>query len=83
MPQRKDPTQQGKSTPWRGREGGLKEPRVRRGVANLRQGEGLRRSIVVLHRSVATVHNMEYLCFCFVLFFHCSEDLSIGLMRTL
>ena len=31
----------------------------------------------------ATVHSMEMLCFCFVLFFRFSEDLSIGLIRTL
>ena len=40
---RKDPTQ------WRGREGGLEKPWVRR-------GEGL-------HRSVATIHSKEILCF--------------------
>ena len=77
--------QQRKSTSWRGREGGLDEPRVRRGVANLHHDKGLRRNIVVLHGSVATVHRMEIFMFlfCFILFFHCSEDLSIGLMRTL
>ena len=31
----------------------------------------------------ATVHNMEMLCLCFVLFFRCSKDLSIGLIRIL
>ena len=31
----------------------------------------------------ATVHSMEMLCFCFVLFFRYSEDLSIGLIRIL
>ena len=36
-----------------------------------------------LRLSEATVHNMEMMCFCFVLFFHCSEDLSIGLIRIL
>ena len=30
-----------------------------------------------------TIHNMEMLCFCFVLFFRCFKDLSIGLIRIL
>ena len=42
----------------------------------LRCDEGLR-------RGVATVHNMEISVFCLVLLFCYSEDLSIGLMRTL
>ena len=50
--------------------GGLDKPRVHR-------------SVEVLLRGVATVHNMEIFVFCFVLLFHYSEDLSIGLMRTL
>ena len=54
----------------RGREGGLDKPRVRRGIEKLRH-------------SVATVHSMKIFVFCFVLFFHYSEDLSIGLMKTL
>ena len=61
---------------------GLDKPRVRRGVAELRRGEGLLCG-EGLRRGVATVHNMEIFVFCFVLFFRCSEDLSIGLMRTL
>ena len=69
MPRRKDPTQQRKSMPWRGREGGLDKPRVSRGVANLRHGEGLHHSIVVLHRSVTTVHNMEIFVFLFFFVF--------------
>ena len=36
-----------------------------------------------VRRGEATVHSMEMLCFCFVLFFRCSEDLSIGLIRIL
>ena len=36
-----------------------------------------------LRRSEATIHNMEMLCFCFALFFRCSEDLSIGLIMIL
>ena len=68
------------STPWRGREGGLDKPRVRQGVAKLRHGEGLCRSIAVLRHGVALFTDM---CFCYVLLFYYSEDLSIGLMRTL
>ena len=64
------------STSRHGREGGLDKPRVRRGV-------GLRHSVAVLRRSIATTHIMEILCFCFVLFLYCFEDLFIGLMRTL
>ena len=51
-------------------ERGLDKPRVRR-------------SVVVLHRGVATVHSMENFMFCFVLFFRCSKALSIGLRRIL
>ena len=35
-PRRRDPTQQRKSMPKRGREGGLDKPRVLRGVARVR-----------------------------------------------
>ena len=45
-------------------------PRVHSDEAELRRGE-------------ATIHNMEMLCFCLVLFFRCSENMYIGLMRTL
>ena len=83
----KDPTQQrksiprrGMSMPRRGREGGLDKPRVRRGVAKLRCGEGLRRSVVVLRLGVALFTDM---CFCRDFLFGYSKDLSIGLMRTL
>ena len=68
------------STPRRGREGGLDKPRVhrgvarvRRGVAKLRRGEGLRHNVALF----------TDMCFCHVLLFYYSEDLSIGLMRTL
>ena len=49
----------------------------------LRRDKGLRRSVAVLRRSVAIIHSMEIYVFCFVLLFRYSEDLSIGLMRTL
>ena len=52
----------------------LDKPRVRRGVAKQR------RSVVVLRYGVALFIDM---CFCHVLLFRYSEDLSIGLMRTL
>ena len=68
------------STPQRGQEGGLDKPRVRRGIAKLRCGEGLRRSVAVLRHGVALFTNM---CFCHVLLFRYSEDLSVKLMRTL
>ena len=55
------------------KEGGLDKPRVCRGLGKLCRSEGLR-------RSVALFTNM---CFCHVLLFHYSDDLSIGLMRTL
>ena len=45
--------------------------------------EGLRRSVAVLRPDVAIVHSMEIFVFFFVLLFRYSEDLSIGLMRTL
>ena len=61
------------STQWRGLEGGLNNPRVLQGVAKLRRGEGL-------CRGVALFIDM---CFCHVLLFRYSEDLPIGLMRTL
>ena len=79
-PQRRAPTQQRKSTlrrgmptPQHGREGGLDKPRVRRGIAKLRR-------IAVLCHGVALFTDM---CFCHVLLFRYSEDLSIELMRTL
>ena len=53
------------STLRRGREGGLDKLWVRRGVAKLRCGEGLCRSIAVLRRGVATVHSMEIFLFLF------------------
>ena len=77
----RDPTQQRKSTPWRGmstlrrgKEGGLDKLRVHRGIAKLR------RSVVMLRCGVAL---FTYMCFSHVLLFRYSEDLSIGLMRTL
>ena len=82
-PRHRDPTQQrkfkprrGMSTPRRGREAGLDKPRVQQGVTKLRHDKGLRHGI-------ATGHSMEILCFCFILFIRCFEDLSIILMRTL
>ena len=77
---RRDPTQQRKSTLMRCRKGGLDKPRVRRSVAKLHPGEGLRRNVAVLRRRVALFTDM---CFYHVLLFRYSEDLSIGLMRTL
>ena len=81
MLRRRDPTQQRKSTPRcgmptsrRGRDGGLDKPQVHRGIAKLR------RSLAVLRHGVALFTNM---CFCHVLLFRYSKDLSIGLMRTL
>ena len=55
-------------------------PRIRRGVANLLCGEGLRSSVAVLRHGVVLFIDM---CFYHVLLFCYSEDLSIGLMRTL
>ena len=79
-PLRRDPTQQrkstlrrGMSTLRRGREGGLDKPRVHRGVANLCCSEGLRRSVALF----------TDMCFCHVFLFRYSEDLFIGLMKTL
>ena len=60
--------------------GGLDKPRVSRGVAKLRRGEGLRHSVAVLCRGVALLTDT---CFCHVFLFQYSKDLSIGLMRTL
>ena len=37
----------------------------------------------MLRRGIAIVHSMEIFVFCYVLLFCYSEDLSIGLMRTL
>ena len=68
------------STLQRGREGGLDKPQVCRGVAKLHRGEGLRYNVAVLRRGVALFTDM---CFCHVLLFLYSEDLAIGLMRTL
>ena len=51
--------------------------------AKLNGGKGLRRSVAVLRQGVATVHSIEIFVFCFVLFFRCSKDLSIGLVGTL
>ena len=65
-PRRRDPTQQRRSTLSRG----MSTPRLGR-------VEGLRHSVAVLSHGVATVHSMETVVFCFVLFFRCSEDLSI------
>ena len=68
------------STPWCGREGGSNKPRVRRGVAKLHHGEGLRRIVAVLRRGIALFTD-KY--FCHVLLFRYSDDLSTGLMRIL
>ena len=46
-PRRKDSTQQRKSTPRRGLEGGLDKPRVRRGIAKLRSSKGLSYSVAL------------------------------------
>ena len=86
-PRRRDPTQQcksmprsGISTPWCCREGGFDKPQIRQGVAKLHRGEGLIRSLAVLCRGVALFTDM---CIYHVFLFRYSEDLSIGLMRTL
>ena len=47
------------------------------GQASGSPSKGLCRSKAVLHHGEATIHGMEMLCFCFILFFCCSEDLSI------
>ena len=73
-PRRRDPTQQRKSMPRRGREGGLDNPWVCRGVARVHRG------VAKLHSSVALFTDM---CFYHVLLFRYSEDLSSGLMSTL
>ena len=80
MSRRRDPTQQRRSMQRRGREGGLDKPRIRRGVTKLRCGEGLPRRVAVQCRGVVLFTDM---CFCHVLLFSYSEDLSIGLMRIL
>ena len=54
-------------------------PRCRKAMP--RRRPTLQLSTAMPRRS--TVHSMEIFVFCFVLFFHCSEDLSIGLMRML
>ena len=66
-PRLRDPTQR------HGQEGGLDKPRVCRAVAKLCHGEGLRRDVALFID----------MCFCHVLLFRYSEDLFIGLMRTL
>ena len=58
----------------------MDKPRVRRGIAKLRRGEGLRCSVAVLRRRVALFTDT---CLCHVLLFCYSKDLSIRLMRTL
>ena len=63
--------------------GGFDKLWVRHIIAVLCRGEGLHRSVVVLCHGIATIHGMELSVFCFVLFFHCYEDLSIVQMRTL
>ena len=68
------------STPQHGREGGLDKPRVSRSVAKLCHSEGLCRSVAMLRRGITLFIDM---CFCHVLLSRYSEDLSIGLMRTL
>ena len=61
------------STPRRGQEGGLDKPRVHGGVAKLHHDEGLCHSVALF----------TDMCFCHVLLFRCSADVSIRLMRTL
>ena len=68
------------STPRRSHEGGLDKPQVCRGIAKLHRGKDLLHNIAVLRRGVALFTDM---CFCHVLLFRYSEDLSIRLMRTL
>ena len=58
----------------------MNKPRVRQGVAKLHLDEGLRRGVVVLRCGVVLFIGM---CFCHILLFRYSEDLSIRLMRTL
>ena len=64
------------STLRRGRDGGLDKLWVRRGVAKLRCGEGLCRSIAVLRRGIATIHSME-IFFVFILFLLAQGYLSL------
>ena len=62
---RRGPTPKcGMSTLRCGREGGLDKPRVRRGVAKLCHGEGLRGNIAMLSRGIALFTDM---CFYHVL----------------
>ena len=83
--------QQRKSTPRCGREGGVAKlccgeglrrnvSVLCRNVSVLRCGEGLHRNVSVLRHGVALFTDM---CFSHVLLFRYSEDLSIGLMRTI
>ena len=63
MSRHRDPTH------LRDREGDLDKPRVRRGVAKLRHGKGLRRSVAMLHRGVALFIDMCFFsCFDIPLF---------------
>ena len=80
MQQRKSTPRRGMYTLRHGREGGLDKPWVRRGVAKLHRGEGLRRSVAMLRRGVALFIDI---CFCHVFLFRYSEDLSTGPMKTL
>ena len=70
---------------------------LHRGVGTLCSSLGPRQGVACPRRNVAkrrlgqasgtpqqsTVHSMEIVVFCFVLFFRYSEDLSIGLIRAL
>ena len=62
-PQRREPMSRRRPTPRCGmpRSG---TPRVLHDVDKLRRGEGLRRSVAVLHRGVATVHRGQNFGFC-------------------
>ena len=72
-PWRRDPTQQHKSTLWHGREGGLDKARVFVKAWTVH-------AMAKLRCNVALFTDM---CFCHVLLFRYSEDLPIGLMKTL
>ena len=56
------------SMPRRGREGGLGKPWVHQGVAKLRRGEGLQRSVAVLRHDVALFIDVFLSCFAILLF---------------
>ena len=60
-----------------------RDPSPQRSNASPQRGRVGRMARPRVRRDEATIHSMEMLCFCFVLFFCCSEDLSIGLIRTL